>query len=67
VLRRMACVHWCAATEPHELCGPRRPMCHRAHHRCRISARPRYQYGVEYPQRRYEHLLTRLTRAWSHA
>ena len=59
----MACAHWCAATELHELCGRRRPMCRRAHDQCRMSGRPRYECGVEYPQRRYTHLLTSHARA----
>jgi hypothetical protein len=43
-----------------ELCDPE---CRRAHNQCRISERPLYKYGVEYPQRRYAHLLTTLARA----
>jgi hypothetical protein len=40
-------------------------MCRRTHDQCRMSGRPRFECGVEYPQRRYAHLLTSLARAWA--
>jgi hypothetical protein len=40
-------------------------MCRRAHDQCRMSGRPRFECGVEQPQRRYAHLLSSLARAWA--